>query len=70
MRPRGTSLPVSSLIKDPGLAWDAAEAYEQLTGRWSAAVAHALLDEVSMPRGVSSSGRRLRGRELERRGDR
>ena len=29
--------------------WDAAEAYEQFMGRWSAAVAIALLDEVSLP---------------------
>lgn len=31
--------------------WDAAEAYEQYMGRWSAAVADALLDEVSVPPG-------------------
>jgi len=31
--------------------WDRAEAYDQYMGRWSAAVAHALLDEVSLPRG-------------------
>jgi SAM-dependent methyltransferase len=31
--------------------WDATEAYEQFMGRWSAAVADALLDEVSLPPG-------------------
>jgi SAM-dependent methyltransferase len=31
--------------------WDAAEAYERHMGRWSAAVADALLDEVVLPHG-------------------
>jgi ubiquinone/menaquinone biosynthesis C-methylase UbiE len=31
--------------------WDAAEAYEQFMGRWSSAVADALLDEVFLPPG-------------------
>lgn len=44
---------VPTLIEDGGPVWDAAEAYEQYMGRWSAAVAHALLDEVSLPRGVA-----------------